>query len=260
VSSVRIEPIADEKSQVETPTSLFKVFGAIGVFMIVLGAVYFYKYAVDQGWIGITGRIALGVIASLMTIGAGLIMFKRQYVNFSQVIIACGLGLMYFTFFATYHFEQYRQALGMTLLVNTTMLLAVMLGGMVLGIRLDARIIVYGSLILGYIAAFLSGIDGDTLHILVYIGLIDIMVFAIARRKAWYAGIPAQVLTYIAYMIWFYQGVYSPDSILSQTGYPVLVTFIALFAYYAIFTALSFIQSSDVKEGECITLITTAST
>lgn len=206
-----LEPVTKVKNtDKENPTNLFKIFGIVGIIMIVLGVVYFYKYAVDNGWIGITGRIALGVIASLVIIGIGLFMYKKEYYNFSQIIVSCGLGILYFTVFATYHFEAYRQALGMNLILNTLLLLVIMAGGMFLGIRMDRKSVVYWSLGLGFLAAFLSGINGNTLHILIYVLIIDLIVLAIAKSKSWYMGIPAQVLTYVAFIIWFYQGVYDP--------------------------------------------------
>ena len=106
----------------ENPTSLFKVFGVVGAIMIILGVVYFYKYAVDQGWIGITGRIALGILAGLVLIVAGFIFYKREYVNYAHVLNAVGLGVLYFTIYATYHFKDYREALGMNLVLNTILL------------------------------------------------------------------------------------------------------------------------------------------
>jgi len=243
-----------KQRSIENPTNLFRVFGIIGTVMIVLGVIYFYKYAVDHGWIGITGRIAIGILASFIFIGFGLFMYKKQYYNYSQIINGCGLGILYFTFFATYHFKEYRNALGMSLTLNTILLLVVMVGGTFLGIRLNGRYVVYGSLLLGYAAAFLSGIEGSTLHILIYILLINLVILSIAKVKSWYFGIPAQVLTYIAYFIWFLQGIDDPHSILSQTSSPVFMTFAFLLAYYLVFTVFSFIQSSGIKEVENIAI------
>lgn len=254
----QIEEIVEEKVEQTVPSqplNLFKLFGVVGILMILLGAVYFYKYAVDHEWIGIIGRIVLGVIISFCFLVTGLLLYQNEkYSRFSLFFIAGSLGLLYFTIFATYHFESYRAELGMTLVANTLLLLGIMLGGMLIGIKLDERLIVYGSILLGYIAAFLSGISGNTLHILIYVLLINLVVLIVAKFKSWFIGIPAQVLTYIAYFVWFIQGVFSPNSVLSQTNYPVLVTFIFLFAYYLLFTVISFIQSSDYKEQECLVI------
>jgi uncharacterized membrane protein len=243
-------PKKEKKSE---PINLFKLFGIVGVIMILLGTVYFYKYAVDQGWIGITGRIVLGVLVSLAFIGIGFAMNKK-YEKFSHIVIGGGLGTLYFTLFSTYHFETFRNALGMTLIANTLILLFIMIAGTIIGIKLNARFVVYLSLLMGYIAAFLSGIDGKTLHILIFALIVSIVVLIIARMKKWYLGIPAQVLTYIAYLIWYIQGVTNPDGIVAQTNSPVLLTFLFLYTYYILFTVLSFIQASQYKEGECIAL------
>ncbi len=249
------EPITKSHgNKVENPTNLFRVFGIVGVILILLGMVYFYKYAVDQGWIGITGRIALGVIAAFIFIGIGFVLYSKEFIKYSQFLFAGGLGILYFTIFATYHFEDYRQALGMNLVLNTILLLTVMVGGLLIGLRLDQKNIVYWSLVLGFAAAFLSGISGKTLHILIYVLLVDIIIFIIAKIRGWYVGIPAQVLTYIAFAIWFVQGISSPTSLLAQTSQPLLITFLFLGFYYIIFTAISFVQASDHKEGECLAM------
>ncbi|MFH1591035.1 MAG: DUF2339 domain-containing protein [archaeon] len=243
------------KTAKENPTSPFKVFGIVGILLILLGVVYFYKYAVDQGWIGITGRVALGIIAAFILLGFGFLLHSKGYTKFSQLIFAIGLGVAYFTIFATYHFTQYREALGMSLMLNTILLLIIMLAGTTMGIKLNARFVAYGSLLLGFIAAFLSGIDGDSLHILIYVLLIDVFVLVVAKIKSWYVGIPAQVLTFIAYSIWFFQGITSPSSILAQTSSPIFITFIFLLLYYVFFVVLAFIQSSDNREAECVALM-----
>lgn len=254
---------APEKEVVETPEyktdetwnlpqiSLFKVFGGIGTVLILLAAVYFYQYAVDQGYIGITGRIILGILIGLGFLSGGLYIKNNL---FSQLLEGVGLGLIYFTIFATYHFEHYRQALGMTLTMNTLILLVVMVSGMIIGMRQDTRFVVYISLLMGYIAAFLAGIEGDTLQILFFVLIINLVVLVVARLKEWYIGIPAQVLSYIAFLTWYIHGTYSPEGIISQTSYPVLVTFFFLFVFFGIFTLLSFIQASANKEGECIAI------
>ena len=254
--SVQATAPAVEKasSKRENPTSLFRIFGIIGAVMIILGIVYFYKYAVDKEWIGITGRVAIGILAGLMLVGVGVLFHKRDYRNYAQVINAIGFGVLYFTIFATYHFEAYRQALGMTLILNTILLLAIMGGGVFLGIVMSSRFLVYGSFFFSYVSAFLSGIEGRTLQILIFVLIIDLFVLIMAKQRAWYMGIPAQVMTYIAYMIWFIQGIFNPGSILSQTSYPVLLTFSFLLGYYIIFTLLSFTQESKAKEGEGIAL------
>ena len=253
-----------EETTIETtprePINLFKVFGSVGVFLIVLGGVYFYRYAVDHGWIGIIGRIVIGIFISLILTGIGLIMYQNEkYSKFSLFLQGGGLGILYFTIFATYHFPQYRTELGMTLVGNTILLLVVIAAGMIIGFKLNEKIIVYGSLGLGYLAAFLSGIDGNTLHILLYVLILDLVIFVIAKFKAWFVTIPALILTYIAYLIWFIQGIFSPQSILNQTSIPVVITISFLLIYYTLFTIISFIQASDFKEQEngVISLINT---
>ncbi|MBU1975053.1 MAG: DUF2339 domain-containing protein [Nanoarchaeota archaeon] len=243
-----------EISESNPSKNLFRIFGITGIVLIILGMVYFYKYAVDRGWVGITGRIAIGIIISLIFIAVGLILSRRQYEKFGQIIIIGGLGILYFTIFATYHFATYRDVLGMNLTLNTILLLCVMLGGMLIGMRLNAPFVVYGSLLAGFLSAFLSGVSGESINILIYVLVVDIVVLIVAKLKGWYVGIPAQVLTYIAFATWYVVSINSSKSYLRSLDSPLFLVFFFLLIYYALFVILSFIQASKHVEGECLAL------
>src|SRR5438309_10218417 len=67
----------------------------IGIFAILIGVSYFIKYAFDNGWIGPTGRVALGLLA-----GIGIILWSERFRRkghgpFSYSLKAVGIGILY---------------------------------------------------------------------------------------------------------------------------------------------------------------------
>ena len=52
-------------------TTGLKLLNRVGAVTLFLGIIFFFKYAVDNQWIGAAGRVLLGVIAGLALLGAG---------------------------------------------------------------------------------------------------------------------------------------------------------------------------------------------
>jgi len=79
-------------------------FTRLGAAVLVLGALYFFKYAIDNQWIGPWGRVALGVLAG----AAAIVVAERQAGKASarwvQVLLGVGLALLYVAAYATYGF------------------------------------------------------------------------------------------------------------------------------------------------------------
>jgi uncharacterized membrane protein len=74
----------------------------IGALTLVIGAAFFFKYAVDNEWIGPAGRILLGLLAGLLVSGYGLRSWLRGHSIFAQGVSAVGLALLYLTIWASY--------------------------------------------------------------------------------------------------------------------------------------------------------------
>jgi uncharacterized membrane protein len=88
------------------PTGLAAV-NRIGALTLAIGIIFFFKYAVDNRWIGAGGRILLGLIAGSILIALGDRLRARDQIIFGQGIGACGLATLYITGYAAfswYHF------------------------------------------------------------------------------------------------------------------------------------------------------------
>lgn len=74
----------------------------IGALTLVIGAAFFFKYAVDNEWIGPAGRILLGLLAGGLVCGYGFRVWVKGHSVFAQGVCAAGLALLYLSLWASY--------------------------------------------------------------------------------------------------------------------------------------------------------------
>ncbi len=77
-----------------------KIINRIGALTLAIGVVFFFKYAVDNRWIGASGRVILGVCAGLFQIGFAEWLRRRNQLTFSQGLAGCGLATLYISIYA----------------------------------------------------------------------------------------------------------------------------------------------------------------
>ncbi len=103
-----------------------------GAITLAIGIIFFFKYAVDNKWIAAEGRVAIGVIAGLLMLGAAEWLRRRDLDKpvqgpdrsvFTQGIAGCGLATIYVSLYAAFeYYELIIPAAGWTLLVLTSAL------------------------------------------------------------------------------------------------------------------------------------------
>jgi hypothetical protein len=109
----------------------------VGVAVLLLAAVFFFKYAFDKGWISETVRVLMGAAVGFVMIGLGeWALIKRKLQLFAAGIMGGGVVLLYFVVFVASPNGWYHligaplafglmcvvTALGMALSVQTRML------------------------------------------------------------------------------------------------------------------------------------------
>jgi uncharacterized membrane protein len=73
-----------------------------GAITLAIGIVFFFKYAVDNSWIGAAGRVALGIITgSALIVGAEWLRNKAQQA-FAQGVACCGIAILYTALYASF--------------------------------------------------------------------------------------------------------------------------------------------------------------
>lgn len=79
-----------------------KLINRIGALTLAIGIVFFFKYAVDNRWIGALGRVILGLIAGIVLVGLADWLRKRNQQVFSQGVAGCGLATIFISIYAAF--------------------------------------------------------------------------------------------------------------------------------------------------------------
>lgn len=160
----------------------------VGAITLAIGVIFFFKYAVDNQWIGATGRVILGIIAGFTLIAAAEWLRYRQgqknedtQQTFTQGLAGCGLATLYIAVYAAFAYYNL-VALG----VAFACLIAVSIVGVVLSFRYNHPAIAA----LGLIGAFLTppllrtGPE-ETELLFPYLPFLDVFATEIAIRRHW---------------------------------------------------------------------------
>lgn len=75
--------------------------GRVGVVFVVLAFGFFFRYAFDQGWIGPSLRLVLGLVAATVMLALGL-RLEGVRERYSQYLLGGAVGLYYLVGFASY--------------------------------------------------------------------------------------------------------------------------------------------------------------
>src|SRR5471032_2672484 len=77
-----------------------RVLLAGGAVTLLLGIAFFIKYAFDNGWIGPSGRVAIGMIAGIALVAAGQRFERTSTALFAGVLTGLGGGVLYLSLWA----------------------------------------------------------------------------------------------------------------------------------------------------------------
>jgi uncharacterized membrane protein len=205
----------------------------IGIVAILIGVSYFIKYAFDNGWIGPTGRIALGLLAGIALIFWSERFRTRGHVPFSYSLKAVGIGTLYLSLwgaFQVYHLLPPAAAfVAMILVTASTMTLA---------LTQDAEILAAFSMIGGFSTPLLlSTGENHEIVLFSYVALLDLAMLIVARLKPWRRLLVGSFTgTAILYGGWFFS-YYSKDQRVVTTLFTLL--FAAIFAAIPLLTPLA---------------------
>jgi uncharacterized membrane protein len=223
-----------EKEEGELEGKIGKLWlNRIGIIAILIGVSYFIKYAFDNGWIGPTGRVALGLLA-----GIGLIFWSERFRSrghepFSYSLKAVGIGTLYLSLwgaFQVYHLIPPAAAfVAMILVTAATVTLA---------LTQDAEILAAFALVGGFSTpVLLSTGQNHEIVLFSYVGLLDLAMLAVVRVKPWRRLLVGSFTgTAILYGGWFF-AYYRRDERLVTTLFTLV--FAAIFAAIPLLTPLT---------------------
>lgn len=216
---------ATDRPAIETKVGLTLV-NRIGVITLVLGVAFFFKWAVDNEWIGPTGRVVLGLLAGFLALGAADFLFRKTQKTFAQGIAGAGLAILYLSVYAAYGFYHLvPQGLAFAFLVSTTVL------SFALSLRYEAVAIAALGLAGGYLTPLLlSSGEDHPWFLLSYVLLLNGAAMALRKRKQWRVlEVFSFIATTIIYLAWFER--HEADHRKTMVATLGTLAYYALFAY-----------------------------
>jgi uncharacterized membrane protein len=159
-----------------------KLINRIGALTLAIGIVFFFKYAVDNKWIGALGRVILGLIAGIVLVGLADWLRKRNQKVFSQGVAGCGLATIFISIYAAFAYYHLASPVTGFVALVLTCAFAVVLS------------LIYGSVsigILGFVGAVFTALllrnsaqPPITLHF-PYLLLVSATAIVISLRQSW---------------------------------------------------------------------------
>jgi uncharacterized membrane protein len=177
-----------------------QLFNLIGIVALIVGSAWALKLAIEQGWIGVTARVIIGLAA-----GAGLILwserFRRKgFAAFSYTLKAVGTGVLYLSLWAAfqlYHLLPAPIALALMILVTAW--------NAFMAFSQDAELLAAYALIGGLLTPVLLSTGGDhETFLFTYLAIIDLAIIVLQRSKPWSRLLPPAFLATVAYFIGYY--------------------------------------------------------
>jgi uncharacterized membrane protein len=175
------------------------IVNRIGVVTLILGVGFFFKWAVDNQWIGPAGRVELGILAGFIALGIADRLWHRGQTTFAQGITATGVAILYLAIYAAFGFYQLiPQPLAFVFMVTTTALSAA------LALRYEAVAIAALALVGGFLTpVLLSTGEARPWFLFSYVAVLDIGALYLGKRKQWrILDIISFVATTLIYLGW----------------------------------------------------------
>ena len=191
-----------------------QIFNLIGIVALIFGSAWALKLAIENGWIGVIGRVVIGLGA-----GAGLVLWSELFrrkglAAFSYSLKAVGTGVLYLSLWAAfqlYHLLPGPVALGAMILVTAW--------NAFMAFSQDAELLAAYALVGGLLTPLLLSTGGDhETFLFTYLGMIDLAVIALQRTKPWWRLLIPAFLATIVYFIGYYVRFFHSGRIDSWNG------------------------------------------
>ena len=158
-----------------------KLFAGIAGVALVIAAVSFLRYSVDQGWLQPPVRVAIGVLVSVVLLVLCELKAARQYPATANALDGAAIAILFATFFAAHALWNLIPASATFGLLAVVTALAVLLS-----IRRESLFIAVLGLLGGFATpALLSTGENRPIPLFAYLLLLNIGLAWVANRKAW---------------------------------------------------------------------------
>lgn len=223
----------------------------IGIVILVIGVGIGAKYAIDHDLISPWTRIILGYLLGLGLFGSAF-RLRKEFENFSAVLLSGSMAIMYFITFAAYSFYS-------LIPVGLTFLLMVLftIFTVAAAIRYNRQVIAHIGLVGAYVVPFLlSDGSGRVVVLFSYMAIINAGILVIAFRKYWkplyYSSF---ILTWVIILSWFVPGYVTGEH------FTLAWIFISIFfvTFYLIFLAYKLLKNEKFGWEDIVLLLLNAS-
>jgi len=158
-----------------------KLFSAIAGIALVLAAIFFLRYSIEQGWLGPPIRVAIGVIVATALLVVCEFKAARKYEVTANALDAAAIAILFATFYAA-------RALWDLIPASVTfgLLILVTVLAVLLSIRHESRFIAVLGLLGGFATpALLSTGENQPIPLFTYLLLLNAGLAWVAFKKGW---------------------------------------------------------------------------
>ena len=190
-------PKLQEPQTPKEPISFVQIFSWVGGFILLLGIIFWIKYALENNLISPDTRIALGTIAGITLWIAGALLKKPEVKTTSDTLCACGLCTCYSAWFAAYYFYNIAPAS-----LTFILLSLVALASFATAVWKNAQYIGVLAQAIGFVTPFLFPTNSEQIwFLLAYAGIINVTAVAAALFRNWpnqlYTGLVFTFMSFI---------------------------------------------------------------
>ena len=210
----------------------------IGVITLVIGIGFFFKWAVDNEWIGPAARVGLGILVGLAALGIADYLWRKDQRIFAQGITGAGIGILYLSVYAAFGFYQLVPQAAAFL----AMLLATVLAG-TLAMRYNSAAIAALGLFGGYITPILLSAGEDHPWFLFgYVLVLNGGALALVRARRWpILDVLSVAATIIIFWSWF-NGHFQPEK-----RFPATIFILLSYALFADASLLPLFLTAEIS-------------
>jgi uncharacterized membrane protein len=165
-----------------------KLFSAVAGIALVLAAVFFLRYSIDQGWLTPPVRVAIGVIVATALLVVCELKAASKYRVTADALDAAAIAILFSTFFAAHTLWKLIPDIGFVSsnVVTFGLLALVTALAVVLSIRHDSRFIAVLGLLGGFATpALLSTGQNQPIPLFTYLLLLNVGLAWVAHKKGW---------------------------------------------------------------------------
>lgn len=219
----------------------------IGIGITVIGVAIGAKYAIDHQLISPLTRIILGYLVGIILLGLA-IQLKKQYENFSAVLLSGSMAILYFITYAAYSFYSLIPQAATFLLMTVFTAFTV-----VAAIKYNRQVIAHIGMVGAYAIPFLlSDGSGKVGVLFTYIAIINSGILIIAFKRYWkplyYLSF---TLTWLIYGFWYIFSYRESE----HFGLALAFLFIYFVCFYLIFLAYKLFREEKFRFTDITSLL-----